>query len=62
MGALMALCGYLDVPKHPGCIKSRDAPHMNVFDEKYDRASRSLKTVKIEGYNSRFYTSTGPVH
>ena len=44
------------------CIRSLVAPHKKVFGEKYDRAWRSSKTVKIEGYNSHFYTSMGLVH
>ena len=54
MGALMAFWGNLDGAENPGCIIYRVAPHRKVFGEIYDRALRSPKTVKIEGYNSHF--------
>ena len=58
----MAFWGNIDGAKHLGYIVIRAPPHRKVFDERYDWAWRSPKTVKIEGYKSRFQTSTGPVH
>ena len=53
MGRLVAFSGNSDAGKNLRCIINRAAPHREVFDEKYDRARRSSKTVKIEGYKSR---------
>ena len=54
MGDLMEFWGISDDAKHPQCIINRDAPHKKVLGEKYDWARKSPKTIKIEGYNSRF--------
>ena len=49
-----AFWGNSDGTKYQGCIISRVASHKKVLSEKYDWTRMSHKTVKIEGYKSRF--------
>ena len=62
MGYLVAFWSNLDDAKALGCFISLATTHHEVFGEKYDRAWRSPKTDEIEGYKSRFWTSSGPMH
>ena len=50
----MALWENSDGAKHQGFIISSVAPDRTYFGEKYDRAQRSSKKVKIEDFKSHF--------